>query len=85
MQRVLWIFLLLGACASADAAMKRPTVLALSCSNWPHETKLQLPTDTVGALEWHDKNWERARAAHDDCRDKLNALVRRINTGRVGV
>lgn len=74
--------LLLAACAQADArttTTTAPVFVGTTCVSWPRETELKLPTDTVAVLEWHDLNKARWKAAHDDCRDKLNRVVRAAN------
>lgn len=80
--KVIGLFLL-AACAQADAKTNTTRVFdGTTCVGWPRETELKLPTDTVAVLEWHDRNKARWKAAHDDCRDKLNRVVRNINAVR---
>lgn len=83
MKRLLLVTFLAACTPASASAPVLHTKLPATCDRWPRETTLALPTDTVGALDWHKENWARARAAHDDCRDKYNALVRRINEGRL--
>lgn len=79
----LWLIVALASCTPASAHI--PVGVSASCSGWPRETRLTLPTTTEQALDWHDRNWQRARAAHDSCRDALRKLVRDVNSGKAGV
>lgn len=75
--RNVWLLMLLTSCVTAQAGTRVPT----DCDGWPKETRLELPTDTVAALDWHDANWKRGKAAHTDCRDAYRALASRVNNG----
>lgn len=76
-----WLIVALASCTPASGRVG----VHAECMNWPRETRLTLPTTVTEALDWHDRNWERARAAHDSCRDALRKLVRDVNSGKAGV
>lgn len=78
---VLLLLMALASCAPAGAAGPHIVQDPGPCASWPRETKLVLPTEAADVVTWHDKQWARGRAAHDDCRDAYNKLRRERRNG----